>query len=97
MICSSVNLLFLMSAILLVGGLLLRQLGTAGGEQVSWDAWTVTLFGVGAWYLLLAWTKSSVDAEDAFIDHGCRRRLKQVTVVVDVRPVSCDEVLWIAA
>jgi hypothetical protein len=34
MICSSVNLLFLMSAILLVGGLLLLHVGTAGGEQV---------------------------------------------------------------
>lgn len=35
MICSSVNLLFLTSAILLVGGLLLLQVGTAGGVQVS--------------------------------------------------------------
>ncbi len=35
MICSSVNLLFLMSAILLVGGLLLLQIGTARGEQVK--------------------------------------------------------------
>ncbi len=35
MICSSVNLLFLMSAILLVGGLLLLQIGTARGEQVT--------------------------------------------------------------
>ncbi len=35
MICSLVNLLFLMSAILLVGGLLLLQVGTAGGGQVS--------------------------------------------------------------
>jgi len=35
MICSSVNLLFLSSAIFLVGGLLLLQVGTAGGGQVS--------------------------------------------------------------
>lgn len=35
MICSSVNLLFLMSAILQVGGLLLLQAGTAGGGQVN--------------------------------------------------------------
>lgn len=35
MICSSVNLLFLMSAILLMGGLLLLQICTAAGEQVT--------------------------------------------------------------
>lgn len=35
MICSSVNLLFLLSTILLMGGLLLIQLGTAGGEPVK--------------------------------------------------------------
>jgi hypothetical protein len=34
MICSSEYLLFLISAILLVGGLLLLHRGTAGGEQV---------------------------------------------------------------
>lgn len=34
MICSSLNLLFLMSAILRVGGLLLLRLGMAGRGQV---------------------------------------------------------------
>ena len=47
MICSSVNLLFLMSAILLVGGLLLLQAGTAAGGQVTLNApWTVYNFDV---------------------------------------------------
>ena len=32
---AGLSVLFLMSAILLVGGLLLLQVGTAGGEQVS--------------------------------------------------------------
>lgn len=35
MICSSLYLLFLMSAILLMSGLHFRYLGTAGGEQVT--------------------------------------------------------------
>ena len=45
MICSSVNVLFLMSTIFLGDGLLLIQVGTAGGGQVTPTPHsTVTLF-----------------------------------------------------